>query len=253
MKNIREVLESKDPVGYLRELHSRGELSKLEPTLQLLEMKIPRGAPRHKNNLTHSIQVLENAINMESSPDLVLRTAALFHDIGKPATRRFGEGKVTFYNHEVVGAKMVRTILPNHGYSAAEISEVSTLVRYHMRAYGFGSNWTDSAVRRIIREVGSVEQLNRLIIVFKSDLTTKNPAKYGRISRNLAELERQVDLVQQKDERAKLRPALNGLEVAEILGIAPGKELKKYMQFLNSDEGIALSREQAVIAIRELD
>lgn len=252
MKNIKEILESKDPVGYLRELHSRGELSKLEPTLQLLEMKIPVGAPRHKNNLTHSIQVLENAINMESSPDLVLRTAALFHDIGKPATRRFGGGKVTFQNHEVVGAKMVWKILPKHGYTKQEIRLISDLVRHHMRSHNFSADWTDSAVRRIIKEVGSAEQLSRLIIIFKSDLTTGNTSKFNRISANLKGLEKHLSAVQAKDERAKLRPALNGHEVAEILGIPLGPELKKYMKFLNSDEGINLTREQAINAIKEM-
>lgn len=252
MKNLKDILMSANPVQVLTSYDQSDTLKELEPSLAALRMTIPKGY-HHKDNLTHSIQVLKNAITHEDgNPDLILRTAALFHDIGKPATRVFGANhKVTFTNHEVVGARMVRTILKKHGYTRKEINQISLLVAYHMRSHGFEEkNWTDSAVRRLVKDAQTPENLNRLIVLFYADTTTKNKTKENRFHQSIARLQREITRITSADARKALRPALNGHEVMELLHLTPGEELGRIMKFLNSDEGIHLTREEAINAIQ---
>lgn len=252
METLKNILLSDDPVKELRVLVETGELESLEPTLAELLMPIPSGY-HHKDNLEHSIRVLGNAIDREvSGPDLILRTAALFHDIGKPATREFGsKGSVTFTNHDVVGSKMVKKILPSHGYSKEETKQIATLVHMHMRSHTFKTGWSESAVRRMIVDVGSADQLERLIVIFYSDATTKIDSNREGIHRNVSLLSEALDAVRKKDARAKLRPALNGNEVAELLNLTPGIELGKAMKLLNQDQHIQLGREDAIALLKE--
>lgn len=248
---LREILTSTDPVKTLRHLRDSGTLRNLEPTLAELLMPIPAGY-HHKDNLEHSFVVLQNAIDRETAgPDLILRTAALFHDIGKPATRKFGaRGTVTFTNHDVVGSKMVRSILPKHGYSKKEIKEIAQLVFMHMRSHTFKTGWSESAVRRMITDAGSMQQLDRLVVIFYSDATTKSDAKKSGIHKNITSLNDEMARVKKKDARSALRPALNGNEVSELLNLPPGVELGKAMKFLNRDEHIRLSREEAIALLK---
>lgn len=250
--SLKELLLSSDPVSELRSLIATGVLGDLEPTLAELKMPIPAGY-HHKDNLEHSLRVLQNAIDREvNGPDLILRTAALFHDIGKPATRAFGaRGSVTFTNHDVVGAKIVKRVLPRHGYSKKDIESIARLVHMHMRSHTFKTGWSESAVRRLITDVGNVEQLDRLIAIFYSDATTKIDKKMASIHANVALLADELLRVRKKDARAALRPALNGNEVAEFLGLKPGPELGAVMKFLNRDENIGLSREDALLLVKE--
>lgn len=251
--SLRSILMSADPVRVLRDLDVSGELADVEVTLADLRMEIPAGY-QHKDNLTHSLQVLQNAIDRETDgPDLILRTAALFHDIGKPATREFhDEGVVTFEAHEVVGARMVRKILRAHGYSKDEISEISLLIAYHMRSHGFmEKNWTDSAVRRLKTDAGDDVTLNRLMIIFYSDITTKFEKKKKKMHAGVDALKAKIDEIAKADARKALRPALTGHDIMTIFGIKPGKELGPIMKFLNSDEGVVLSATEAEKAVRE--
>ena len=252
MDTLKNILLGMNPVKELRALIATGELYSLEPTLSELLMPIPAGY-HHKDNLEHSIRVLGNAIERETNgPDLILRTAALFHDIGKPATRQFGpKGSVTFTNHDTVGAKMVKKILPAHGYSKQEISQVAVLIHMHMRSHTFKTGWSESAVRRMVVDAGSADQLERLIVIFYSDATTKIDTKREGIYRNVSLLTDALNEVKKKDARAKLRPALNGNEVAEILNLTPGIELGKVMKFLNQDQNISLEREDAIALLKE--
>lgn len=250
---LKELLLASNPVEELRGLIAKGVLGDLEPTLAELKMPIPAGY-HHKDNLEHSLRVLQNAIDRETAgADLILRTAALFHDIGKPATRAFGaKGAVTFTNHDVVGAKMVRRILPKHGYTKAEVDLIARLVHMHMRSHTFKTGWSESAVRRLITDVGSIEQLDRLIVIFYADATTKIDKKMASIHGNVALLTEELMRVRNKDARAALRPALNGNEVAEIFGLKPGPELGAMMKLLNRDENIGLSREESLELLSEL-
>jgi len=250
MSKLKSLLLSDDPVGELWDLFHSDQISEIDKSLASLRMDIPKGY-HHKNVLDHSIRVLDNSLSREpDSKDLILRTAALFHDIGKPTTREFhGKGKVTFTNHDVVGAKMIRNILPQHGYSKAEIKAIGQIVFMHMRSHTFKTGWTESAVRRLSTQAGSDQNLERLIVIFKSDATTKDPKKVARIVRSVDELSEELARVKSKDERAALRPALNGHEVAEIFGLKPGPELGLVMKFLNSDEMIGRTRAESITAV----
>lgn len=244
---------SDNPVEVLRKMDSNGTLAEFEPTLAELRMPMKKGV-HHKDNLTHSIKVLENAIDRETDgADLILRTAALFHDIGKPATRKFnGRKSVTFDGHEYVGSKMVKRILSKHDYNKNEIAEISKIVSLHMRSHGFGEgDWTDSAVRRLMNDAGNDKTLERLIIVFYADATTADKAKLERHHKGIEKLRAEIERVEQEDARKKLRPALNGFDIMTMFNLSQGPQLGKIMKFLNSDEGVYLSKDEAIAVVKQ--
>ncbi|HYI58018.1 MAG TPA: CCA tRNA nucleotidyltransferase [Microlunatus sp.] len=191
---------------------------------------------RHKDVYQHSLTVLEQAIDLEdrlpSQPDLVNRLAALLHDIGKPATRRFeAGGKVSFHHHDVVGAKLARKRLKALRYSADEVDAVAELIELHLRFHGYGDGqWTDSAVRRYVRDAG--DQLDRLHVLTRADCTTRNKAKADRLRRAYDSLEARIDELAQEEELAALRPDLDGTQIMAILGIPPGREVGEAYRFL---------------------
>lgn len=200
---------------------------------------------RHKDIFEHSLVVLDQAIALEKSrghePDLVLRLAALLHDIGKPPTRRMeGLNKVTFHHHDVVGAKMVRKRMKELRFSSDEIAEVSELVELHLRFHGYGEgSWSDSAVRRYVRDAG--ENLERLHILTRSDCTTRNQRKADRLRRAYDELEYRIDELSQAEELAAIRPELDGAQIMETLGIQPGPQVGlayRFLMDLRMDDGL---------------
>jgi poly(A) polymerase len=193
---------------------------------------------RHKDVYEHSLTVLEQAIELEQarghegSPDVVLRLAALLHDIGKPKTRRFQPGgSVTFHHHDVVGAKLARKRLRELRFSNDEIDDVCTLVELHLRFHGYGdAQWTDSAVRRYVRDAG--DQLERLHILTRADCTTRNQRKAARLQRTYDELEERIAVLSEQEELASMRPDLDGNQIMEILGVGPGREVGAAYRFL---------------------
>ena len=191
---------------------------------------------RHKDVYEHSLTVLEQAIDLEprlpQQPDLVSRLAALLHDIGKPATRKFeAGGKVSFHHHDVVGAKLVRKRLTALRYSADQVAAVSDLIELHLRFHGYGDGqWTDSAVRRYVRDAG--DQLARLHVLTRADCTTRNKGKADRLRRAYDGLEARIDELAEEEELASLRPDLDGTQIMAVLGIGPGREVGEAYRFL---------------------
>ncbi|MGH1564361.1 CCA tRNA nucleotidyltransferase [Mumia sp. DW29H23] len=192
---------------------------------------------RHKDVYDHSLTVLEQAIALEErlpggGPDLVTRLAALLHDIGKPRTRRFlDDGTVTFHHHDVVGAKLARKRLRALRYSNDVVDEVSRLVELHLRFHGYGTGeWTDSAVRRYVRDAGA--QLQRLHVLTRADSTTRNRRKAERLQRTYDDLEQRIAQLAEAEELDKIRPDLDGNQIMEILGIGPGKVVGDAYRFL---------------------
>ncbi len=180
---------------------------------------------RHKDVLAHSIAVVE-----KTSPVLKLRLAALFHDIGKPATRRFDEHGVSFHHHELVGARMTRTRMEELRYSKDMIDDVSELVFLHMRPHTYKMGWTDSAVRRYVRDAGSLlDMLNELV---RCDVTTRNRKRASVISRRIDELEERIAELREREELDALRPPIDGHAVMTHLGLAPGPEVGEVMRML---------------------
>jgi poly(A) polymerase len=202
------------------------------PELPKLKLEIDEHH-RHKDVYEHSLIVLEQAIAQEEDgPDLVLRLAALLHDIGKPKTRSFVEGgRVTFHHHEVVGASMTKARLVALRYPKDVVADVSRLVELHLRFHGYGTGeWTDAAVRRYVRDAGHL--LPRLHKLTRADCTTRNKRKAAALARTYDDLERRIARLEQEEELAKIRPELDGNEIQQILGITPGPAVGRAYKFL---------------------
>lgn len=190
---------------------------------------------RHKDVYEHSLTVVDQAIALEKArghePDLINRLAALLHDIGKPATRRFEGPKVTFHHHDVVGAKMARKRLRALNYPGAVTQSVCKLIELHLRFHGYAEGaWTDAAVRRYVRDAG--DELEYLHILTRADCTTRNKAKATRLRRAYEELEWRIDELAAQEELDALRPHLDGNQIMEILGLGPGKDVGQAYKFL---------------------
>lgn len=213
---------------------------------------------QHKDVYQHSLTVLDQAIDLErrddpdAEPDLVLRLAALLHDIGKPATRRFeAGGGVSFHHHEVVGAKMARKRLRALKYPKDVIADVGQLVFLHLRFHGYGTgSWTDSAVRRYATDAGPL--LQRLHKLVRADCTTRNKRKAAALQRSYDDLEARIARIQEEEDLAKVRPDLDGNEIMGILGVAPGPTVGrawKHLKELRMDRG-PLTHDEAVAELR---
>ncbi len=202
------------------------------PELPALELQ-QDPVHRHKDVLAHTIAVVE-----KTSPDKVLRLAALFHDVGKPKTRQVGPEGVNFHHHDVVGARMTRERMTALRYPAEEIEQVSELVRLHLRFHTYALGWTDSAVRRYVREAG--ELLDRLNELTRSDCTTRNLDKARALNRRMDELEERIRVLREQEELDAIRPELDGNEVMRELGVRPGPVVGEALAFLlqiRLDEG----------------
>ncbi|MBS4728131.1 CCA tRNA nucleotidyltransferase [Mycobacterium sp. SM1] len=203
---------------------------------------------QHKDVYQHSLTVLRQAIDLEDEgPDLVLRWAALLHDIGKPVTRRLEpDGGVSFHHHEVVGAKMARKRLRALKYSKQMVDDVSQLVYLHLRFHGYGDGkWTDSAVRRYVTDAGPL--LPRLHKLVRADCTTRNARRAARLRASYDELEARIAALAAQEDLNRVRPDLDGNQIMQILAIPPGPEVGeawRYLKELRLDRG-PLSREEA--------
>ncbi len=212
---------------------------------------------RHKDVYEHTLTVLDQAIELERDrghePDLVNRLAAIFHDIGKPKTRRFEPGgKVSFHHHDVVGAKLATKRMQALRFSSEETKAVAKLVELHLRFHGYAEGeWTDSAVRRYVRDAG--DQLERLHILTRSDCTTRNVRKAQRLRRAYEELEWRIDELSAQEELDAIRPDLDGTQIMAVLGIGEGREVGQAYKFLlerRIEEG-PLGEERAVQELKD--
>lgn len=250
---FNKLILSANPRKGLRLLVDSGIAAHVLPELPALRLESDEHH-KHKDVYEHSLTVLEQAIDLEEDgPDLVLRLAALLHDIGKPRTRRFErDGRVSFHHHEVVGAKMTKKRMTALKYSNDMIKDVSLLVELHLRFHGYGTGeWTDSAVRRYVRDAGP--QLERLHKLTRSDCTTRNKRKAGALSQAYDGLEERIAQLKEQEELDSIRPDLDGNEIMEILGIRPGPEIGKAYKFLLELrlENGPMEHEAAVAALEE--
>ena len=189
----------------------------------------------HKDVYEHTLKVLEQAISLEErlgGPNLVIRLAALLHDIGKPKTRELiAGGGVSFHHHEVVGARMAKERLKTLRFSNDVVDDVSSLVFLHLRFHGYGTGeWTDSAVRRYIRD--AEHQLNHLHVLTRADCTTRNQRKAESLAKTYDSLEERILKLMEEEELEKIRPDLDGLEIMAILGISPSPIVGRAYQYL---------------------
>lgn len=234
-----KLLCAGNPVEGLRLLVETGLAERFVPELPALALERDEHH-RHKDVYEHSLTVLEQAIALETTPayeiepipDLRVRLAALLHDIGKPKTRRFeAGGVVTFHHHDVVGAKLARKRLREMRYPNDVIDDVSGLVELHLRFHGYGTGaWTDSAVRRYVRDAGPL--LTRLHILTRADSTTRNQRKALKLQRTYDDLEQRIAVLSAQEELDAMRPDLDGNQIMTILGIGAGREVGEAYRFL---------------------
>jgi poly(A) polymerase len=201
---------------------------------------------RHKDVLRHTYAVVDRC-----EPDVVLRLAALLHDVGKPATRRITPEGVTFHHHEVEGARIARARLTELRYPKSVIDDVCTLIELHLRFHGYGDGaWSDAAVRRFVRDAGPL--LDRLNQLTRADVTTRNEKRAQAFAKLQDELEERIASLAEQENLEAMRPPLDGKQVMDALRLQPGPEIGEALAYLMEvrlergpipeDEAIALLR-----------
>ena len=238
-----KLLLSKNPRVGLEVLVETGLAELTLPELPALRLEVDEHH-HHKDVYQHTLTVLEQAIDYEKEygleSDLVLRLAALLHDIGKPPTKKLEPGGgVSFYHHDVVGAKMAKKRLSALRFDNDTIKAVSRLIELHLRFFGYSDQqWSDSAVRRYVRDAG--DQLDRLHALTRADVTTRNKRKADRLAHAYDDLEHRIAILREQEELEAMRPDLDGEQIMEILGIKPSKEVGlayNYLLEIRLDEG----------------
>ena len=245
---LDKLLLGADPAAGIDVMVATGLGEQILPEVGAMRMAIDEHH-QHKDVYQHSLTVLRQAIDLEGDdgPDLVLRWAALLHDIGKPATRRHEPaGGVSFHHHEVVGAKMTRKRMRTLKYSKQMVDDVSALVYLHLRFHGYGDGrWTDSAVRRYVTDAGPL--LDRLHRLVRADCTTRNKRRAARLQATYDDLEARIAELAEREDLARVRPDLDGNAIMELLGIPAGPQVGKawnYLKDLRMERG-PLEPEQA--------
>ena len=246
---MTKLLMSNNPRIGITILVDTGLAATFIPEIPQLRLEVDEHH-HHKDVYEHSITVLEQAIALEDrlgGPNLIIRLAALLHDIGKPKTRALiPGGGVSFHHHEVVGARLAKSRLKTLRYSGEIIDDVETLIALHLRFHGYGDGeWTDSAVRRYVRDAGPL--LDHLHVLTRADCTTRNARKAARLAATYDGLEDRIAVLMEEEELSKIRPDLDGGEVMQLLKLKPGAMVGKaldYLLELRMDQG-PLGKERA--------
>ena len=247
---LNKLLISKNPQPGLELLVESGIAELVLPELPALRLEVDEHH-HHKDVYQHSLTVVAQAISLEPQygfdRDLTLRLAALLHDIGKPATRKLEQGgSVTFHHHDVVGAKLAKKRLTALRFDNDTIKAVCRLIELHLRFFGYSDQqWSDSAVRRYVRDAD--DQLKRLHILTRADVTTRNQRKADRLAHAYDDLEARIKVLAEQEQLDAMRPDLDGEEIMQLLGIKPGREVGQAYNFLlelRLDEG-AVGKDEA--------
>jgi poly(A) polymerase len=236
-EELSKLLRTDRPRRGLELLVECGVAGIVLPEIPALRLEVDEHH-HHKDVYQHTLTVLDQAIDYEKSrgtlksPDLVVRLAALLHDIGKPATRKLEPGGVvSFYHHDVVGAKLAKKRLKALRFDNDTIAAVSQLIELHLRFFGYTEGaWTDSAVRRYVRDAG--DQLERLHILTRADVTTRNRRKADHLGFAYDDLERRIQVLAEQEEMAAVRPDLDGEQIMAILGLSPSREVGEAYRYL---------------------
>ncbi|MDN4473866.1 CCA tRNA nucleotidyltransferase [Demequina zhanjiangensis] len=256
---LTKLLLGADVRAGLTALVDSGIADVILPELPALKLEVDEHH-HHKDVYEHTLTVIDQAIDLETDadgavpgPDLILRLAALMHDIGKPPTKRNEPGgAVSFHHHEIVGAKMTTKRLKALRFDKETTKAVNHLVSLHLRFHGYvDARWSDSAVRRYVTDAG--DQLERLHRLTRADVTTRNRRKAERLAFAYDDLEHRIAELREQEEIDAIRPDLDGTQIMEILGIKPGREVGqayKHLLELRMEHG-PLGPERAEAELRE--
>ncbi|WP_408637817.1 CCA tRNA nucleotidyltransferase [Nocardia bovistercoris] len=250
---LDKLIGGAHPLDGINVMCETGLAQQVLPEVPAMKLEIDEHH-QHKDVYWHSLTVLRQAVELEDGdPDLVLRWAALLHDIGKPDTKRNeAGGGVSFHHHEVVGAKMVRKRMRALKYPKQFTEEVARLVFLHLRFHGYGKGqWTDSAVRRYVTDADDL--LPRLHKLVRADCTTRNKRRAAALRATYDELEERIERLKEQEDLAKVRPDLDGNAIMELLDLPPGPEVGKawnHLKELRLDRG-PMSREEAEAALMD--
>ena len=255
---LTKLLLTDTPRAGIEHLVDSGLAEYVLPELALLQQEKDEHR-RHKDVYQHSLTVVDQAIDLEKSrhpgepADIVVRLAALLHDIGKPVTKKFEPGgQVSFHHHDVVGAKMAKKRLKALRFDNATVDKVARVVELHLRFFGYADQgWSDSAVRRYVRDADDV--LEQLHIITRADVTTRNQQKADRLAFAYDDLEARIAELAEQEELGAMRPDLDGEQIMAILGIGPSRtvgEAYKYLLEMRIDEG-PLGEEEATKRLHE--
>jgi poly(A) polymerase len=240
---LSKLLLTDSPRAGIQLLTDTGLAQLILPEIPALRLEIDEHA-HHKDVYEHSLTVLDQAIGYEKArglePDLVLRLAALLHDIGKPATKRVeARGVVSFHHHDTVGSKLATKRLTALRFDKETITAVARLIELHLRFFGYTEGaWTDSAVRRYVRDAGPL--LERLHILTRADVTTRNRRRADQLGFAYDDLEARIAEIAEAEGIAAVRPELDGEQIMSVLGLKPGREVGEAYRFLldlRLDEG----------------
>jgi poly(A) polymerase len=221
---LNKLLVVDDPAPGLWFLHETGLFDEFLPEITAMRLE-QDPIHHHKDVLAHTIAVVA-----KTKPERLVRLAALLHDVGKPKTRSFGDGGVTFHHHEVVGARMAADRLRALRFPKDTIEAVTQLVLLHLRFHTYKMGWTDKAIRRYVRDAGPLlDDLNHLV---RCDCTTRNQAKARALGRRMDDLEARIGDLAEREELASIRPAIDGHRVMELLGVPPGRVIGDALDML---------------------
>ena len=238
-----KLMLGKNPRLGLETLVDSGLAALVLPELPALKLEVDEHH-HHKDVFQHTLTVVEQAIGYEKDyslePDFVLRFAALMHDVGKPATRRLEPGGgVSFYHHDLVGAKLAKKRMKELRFDNDSIKAVSLLIELHLRFFGYSDQaWTDSAIRRYVRDAG--DQLVRLHALTRADVTTRNKRKADRLAHAYDDLEQRIAVIAEQEQLDAMRPDLSGEDIMRILDLKPSREVGEaynYLLELRIEEG----------------
>ena len=241
-QRLGDVLDRDDPTEDLFEMVDDGYFARWIP--EIVEMRMEQDpVHRHKDVLTHTI-----AVTASTPPQPRLRLAALLHDVGKPATRRFGPDGVTFRHHEAVGARITRRRLAEMEFEDGFVADVARLVELSGRFKGFDRGWTDSAVRRYVVDAGAL--LGDLNLLVRHDCTTRHARKAAALQASVDELEARIRQLAADDAEARRRPPLSGHEIMQLLDLAPGPEVGQAVAMLLAADR-SIDRDEAIRLLRQ--
>ena len=238
-----KLMLGKNPRKGLEVLVDSGLAAKVLPELPALKLEVDEHH-HHKDVYEHTLRVVEQAIDYEKDygleKDFTLRFAALMHDIGKPATRKLEPGGgVSFYHHDVVGAKLTKKRMQALRFDNDTTKAVCRLIELHLRFFGYSDQaWTDSAIRRYVRDAD--DQLLRLHALTRADVTTRNQRKAERLAHAYDDLEKRIAVIAEQEELGAMRPDLSGEAIMRILDLKPSREVGQaynYLLELRIEEG----------------